>query len=416
MQPTLTISPAAKLARARNMSVVCTLHQPNPETVASIDNLLVLALGQVVYSGPTEGGWAVGGGEETGRAGGGNVADHLLGEASRVTIARRENADACAVTGWDAFIEESRRVEAALKDAAPLSYPTSGGRQFSVLCKRFLQTAVQDPLVYGVRTAMIMFMAFVIGALYFQLDNNYESIGDLVSCYFFCTLVTTFVSLTALPSCIDDRIVLGHEYGNKMYRIGAYVAANLTTRFFVIAIIDLSFILVTFFMIGVGSSAVDQLAVVVAILLLANFLAEVLMVILGSLIPIAVAGIAIGVTVYGFFMLMSGAFIPPARMPVFMRPVTFLSYYKYVIESLMINSMSSMSFRCPDVLKDFLPDFAACRISGSSVLADEYDKGGPFFIPSVGVGIAVLAGFLFLAIVVYLIVLRRSLKRTIFRA
>jgi ABC-type multidrug transport system ATPase subunit len=63
---------------ASGRTVVATIHQPNPETVASLDDLLVLARGEVLFWGPREDGWEVLKIER----GVGNIADHFLTLAS----------------------------------------------------------------------------------------------------------------------------------------------------------------------------------------------------------------------------------------------------------------------------------------------------------------------------------------------
>jgi ABC-type multidrug transport system permease subunit len=433
--------------------------------MASVDDLVILARGSSVFAGPKEDAWAVvdaarrarrRGLTDVYRAGGhgvgeeedeeevvvggkehddeeerhwraGNVADHLLTVASERSDAYVDtdgtvpsDEDPAADPAAQQFIEDSaqlaRKAGTAAAAAAPQSsqsYAADGMTGFTVLFRRFFLVALQDPLVYGLRTAMIMFMSVIIGILYFRIDDSYESISDLISFYFFSTLVTTFVSLTALPACIDDRAVLGHEYGNKYYRLGSYIAANLAVRLVAIVVIDTAFALVTFYLVGVGAGDPGQFAVFLATLILANCFAEVLMLIIGSLIPLAVAGIALGVTIYGFFMLMSGAFVPPARMPTPMSYVTFLSYYKYAIEALMINGMDSRDYACPATIAALTGP--ACSISGSEVLDSVYGRGGSYFMPSSAAGIGALAGFTAVAVLAYTIVLRKTLRRSIFQ-
>ena len=132
----------------------------------------------------------------------------------------------------------------------------------------------------------------------------------------------------------------------------------------------------------------------------------------GAVLRDPIAGIAVSVTIYGFFMLMSGTFITPGRMrAVFMRPVTFLSYYKYVLEGMMHNAFPHLEFRCPDVLRSVVADYDACRISGTQVLEDAYYSKGHFFTPDKWTCLGVIFGLVLLALVVYYRILRALLDK-----
>jgi ABC-type multidrug transport system ATPase subunit len=388
----------ASIARETGVTVVATIHQPNPETVASLDDLLVLARGEVLFWGPREDGWEVLKIER----GVGNIADHFL------TLASSSDDRGPPPRG-----------ERPLQDPQPSpststgsqTFDTTWRRQFRALFGRNLATAIRDPLVFGVRAAMSMFMAVVIGALYFRIDNAYDSISDLISAYFFSILVTTFVSLTALPPAMTDRVILTHEIRSRYYKLSAYVAASLALRFLVVIVVVTCFSTVVFPLIGVGGWA--EFFFFTALLIITNVFAEVLMLILGALVPVAVIGIAVGVSIYGFFMLMSGTFISPHRMRIWMRWLSFLSYYRYTIEGLMLNSFERMSFKCPVMLKPLIGDqaFEGCVFSGQEVLEQRFDSKSAFFTPGRHAAAGIIGGLIVVAVISWYLILKKKLSK-----
>jgi hypothetical protein len=229
-------------------------------------------------------------------------------------------------------------------------------------------------------------------------------------------LVTTFVSLTALPHCLADKLVMRHEVMNDMYSVLPQVAANLLCRFIVITIVNLLFAISATQLMGImHDHKGDQFFTFLLILYLANYFAEVFMLTLGLLAGNALIGIAMGVTLYGVFMLMSGTFIVAARMNPYMRWVSFFSYYKYAIEGMLNNALPTMEFRCPDLLKPYVSpkDWNACVTTGDEVLKTNYDAGGTYFFDNKWKDIGILAFFLMASIAIYGLLLRRSVGQRI---
>lgn len=417
-----------RLARRLDITVMVTLHQPNPHVMESVDRVLLLVHGRLAVLGTQE--ECASRVREAGRdvLEHENIADVLLDFCN-------PDFDSKALGRVDTLRELTRRAEAEqggggaggarrqARTASTAVVPgaeawTSDTHQFRTLMWRFNLMTRRDPLIFWVRFCMIQFMAFVIGSLYFQLDDSYDSAADLVGCYFFATLVTTFVSLTALPHCASEKHILRHEYTGRLYHLRSYVAALVSSRVLVLLAIDCVFVVAVYYLVGVGASSAGQFCFFLTMLLAANLFAELLMLCVGALLRDPIAGIAVSVTVYGFFMCMSGVFITPGRMrAVYMRPVTYLSYYKYVLEGLMHNSFPHLSFRCPDVLRTLVPDFERCRVSGSDVLEDTYHSGGPYFTPDKWTCLGVICGLVLAVLGVYYRILRAMLdRRTVTKA
>lgn len=417
-----------RLARELSITVIATLHSPTPHVMRSVDRILLLVRGErVVLGTPSECARFV---TEAGRKvhEHENVADVLLDFANPdfdadavqrvVTLQRLSTGTIGGDDGEPWPPSDVRFRSSTAAQVVPLGALlglgtawTSAGHQFRTLLWRYGVMTWRNPLIFWVRFAMTMFMALVIGSLYFGLDRSYESLGDLVSSYFFSMLVTTFVSLTALPQCAAERLVMRHEYTSRMYHLRSYVAALLASRVLVVVAIVSMFAPTVFFMIGVGSSSAAQFLFFWLVLVVANVAAELLMLCVGAVLKDAIAGIAVGVTLYGFSMLMSGTFIVPARMPWFMRPATFASYYSYILQGLMRNSFPHLVFGCPATLRRFVPDFSSCHVRGDDALRDVYGSGSAYFVAGKWEAVFILLGICALLTAAYYRLLRRQLDR-----
>jgi ATP-binding cassette, subfamily G (WHITE), member 2 len=444
-----------RLAKRMNTTVICSIHQPNDKILKCFDRLFVLSRGETVFHGALsdcEKLLQTMGYEHPNAAevlleisaasasqtdiepsvfgdfdhDGDDVSEidedtaELLHQAERLKAASRQRTASMAVEdskhGFESH-DTSCLQEHATELNMPLPRPHTGRvaakqtsrlpwkSQYKLLLHRFMLMVKQDPLLFWVRFAMVQFMSLIIGFLYLNMDDSYTAITDTVNVYFFMLLVTTFVSLTALPHSLSDKIVLKHEYSTGMYDLSAYVCANLTSRFIFTTFSVLSFSIVTFFLVGIGRDDGGQFFFFLLALLLANLFAEVFMLVLGAIVRDAIIGIALGVTVYGFFMLMSGSFVSPNRMNPYMRPVSFLSYYKYVIEAMMLNSFPHRTFDCTAIAGK------PCSVTGSQVLKDTFHAGNGYFLEDKWNGIGVLAVFFIVTVVIYMLSLVHMFAR-----
>ena len=66
------------MARMRQKTIICTIHQPSSETIALFDQMILLTRGRLVYSGPTASLPAFFGENGAPVPAGFNIADHAL--------------------------------------------------------------------------------------------------------------------------------------------------------------------------------------------------------------------------------------------------------------------------------------------------------------------------------------------------
>jgi ABC-type multidrug transport system permease subunit len=278
-----------------------------------------------------------------------------------------------------------------------LGYVHSTWTNVWLLLRRFLTLQVQDPFIFWVRALLIITMGFLVGFIFFQVDDSYEAIQDRISAYFFMILVTTFVSLTALPSAIEERVVVMHEFKTGTYRLVEYAIANILSRLPAILLINSVFIILAYWLMGVGNSA-RIFWTFYAIIIITNMVGECFMMAVGAFSPNSIIGVAVGITVYGLWMLTSGGILPSDRMWIALRWMNYFSYYKYAIESMLLSSFPPLTFGCPTIISG-IP--STCEVTGDEVLDVNYDKGGPYFLPNEWVGIGCLVVWFFLFAFLY---------------
>lgn len=189
-----------------------------------------------------------------------------------------------------------------------------------------------------------------------------------------------------------------------MYRASAYCVADLITRIPSIIVIDIIFCAISFWLVGV-SNTFDSFLFFTVVMIQANFCAEAFLLALGAFTGNVIIAIALGVTIYGYFMLMSGAFVLPEDMSQFMAPASFISYYKYTLEAFVWNSFPGLSFKCPPEVP------VACRTSGDDVLKKSFHAGGGYFISNKWEGFEALWVFFLAFSILYYVGLRHAGRR-----
>ncbi|KNC53584.1 ABC transporter [Thecamonas trahens ATCC 50062] len=409
----------AGLAARDGVVVMCSIHQPSRAIVGLLDSLLVLVGGRMAYMGPrsrlqealVSGGLAPAGAnvaEEVLRVvvspGGCDLLDVAVAGSGEEEVGGGSGTRRRAATGRVLVTSSGKR---RLTTSYGDDEPVFGARSLSKMKVLFWRQALvvkRDPHVFSVRAVMIWLMALMIGGLYFEIASDYETVRDLVNVFFFAVLVTTFVSLTTLPHAVHDRLILRHEYRSRLYSVAAHVSTTLIFRSAVILII-----VGVFYAVLVGRFFAG-----LAVLVVANIFAELFMLVMGLVSPDPVIAISVGVTLYGFFMLTSGAIINPSRAPAVLRPMFFSSFYRPAIQALMLITFPDMAFECPTVLAQVIPDYAACRVAGQDVLRTVFRSGDTYFISSVGAGVSLLLGLIAVWIVLYALLLHAVLSGTDF--
>ena len=354
------ISFVKDIAKKHNLIVISSIHQPSTSTFAMFDKLLLLSQGCTAYSGPVSEvqqyfdscGFPIplymNPAEfiidfvNTDFARDRNEIDQQLNmvhsswHKSRladitVTELTDEIARSCLGSDLDADMNESR--------ASALSIT-------SALVHRSLIKSYRDIIAYGIRIAMYMGLAIMMGTIWLRLSPEQSNIQSFINAIFFGGAFMSFMAVAYIPAFLEDRALYMKERANGLYGPTSFMVANFITGIPYLFVISVLFSIVAYWLSNFRPTA-QAFFTWVMWLFLDLLAAESLVVLVSSLVPIFVIALAATAFANGLWMCTGGFLVPPHTLNPFWRYVFhYIDYQSYVFQGMMVNEFGYRNYAC----------------------------------------------------------------------
>ncbi|KAI0048707.1 P-loop containing nucleoside triphosphate hydrolase protein [Auriscalpium vulgare] len=360
------------IARRHGMLVIASIHQPNWETFALFDKLLLLAQGRAVYFGPTThlaSYLADGLGHPVPQHA--NPSDHALDLVNTDFIpdARARTLHVAGLTEkWHSYaaahpVEQpaflpfkmkhrsSAWITAAFRPRRPLwrraaDSMRSDSRRTLILIERNMMNYSRNLLAYGIRLGMYLGMGVLLATIWVNLAQTAAKVNDRLSVHFFSVAFLGFMSVAGIPAFLEERLVFTRERQNGLYGPGPYVLANSLVTLPYLFACSLLFSVLCYWSIGLNPGA-EQFFRFLGILFLAVYVAESQSAVVAAAIPIFVAALAIASFLNGFWMSVGGYFIRAVNLPRFWYYwAHFIDYQTYAFDLLVYNDFHGIILQC----------------------------------------------------------------------
>nr|POE75483.1 abc transporter g family member 11 [Quercus suber] len=417
-EPTSGLDSAASF----ELIVIASIHQPSTSTFAMFDKLLLLSQGGTAYSGPVSEvqpyfdacGFPIplymNPAEfiidfvNTDFARDRSEVDQQLNmvhsswHKSRLATATvTELTDEMARNSMDSDMNAEDRDETAGRFAIPLA-----------LIHRSFIKSYRDIIAYGIRIAMYMGLAIMMGTVWLRLQPHQGNIQSFINAIFFGGAFMSFMAVAYIPAYLEDRALFMKERANGLYGPISFLVANFITGIPYLFLIAVLFSVVAYWLINFRPTA-DAFFTWIMWLFLDLIAAESLVVLISSLIPIFVVALAGTAFANGLWMCTGGFLVPPQTLNPFWRYVFhYIDYQSYVFQGMMVNEFGSRNFTCPPtadggcncMYQTELQD--QCMIAGTGVLRNygyEVGETGKW----VGIMLGIILGYRILGwLVLYL--------------
>jgi ABC-type multidrug transport system ATPase subunit len=350
-----------KVSRAGS-TVLLTIHQPSSEIFSSLDNLIQLEKGEVLYGGEVQ--YVPSFFEQHGYPCPShyNPADWILNVAQTVSMEDLKAKGFFDVPSDDAMNGSLPQTTEGLR-ATPVhqrkSWQTkvklqdlprtiNDEKEMKSLHPGFL---VQTKLLFmrevrnlrrntknlAARTAMTVMGSVLGGVIFFQVGkNSYANFINLQSTFGgLLTSLLANVFSTALPSLVafpEERPVFLREYSTNHYCVGAYFASRLTMEAFVTATQASISTILTYFLIGLSAGYGTFWSVCYVLAMTSTAL--------GVLVSCSVKdpGVAVEFLPMIFMpqILFSGFFVPPDLIPVWLRWLQYVFPLTYAVKLVIV--------------------------------------------------------------------------------
>ncbi|CBY00968.1 similar to ATP-binding cassette transporter [Plenodomus lingam JN3] len=377
------------VAKKHKILVIASIHQPSTTTFELFDKLMLLSRGKVVYNGPVT---AINDyfsqlGYEMPLYT--NPAEHVIQlvntdfshdqgkSADRLTHLHTSWANSSTAASIASRIHETSSASSALpshatattspKTANPLFVPLT-------LIHRSFIKSYRDIVAYGIRIAMYIGLAILMGTVWLRLDPVQANIQSFTNAIFFGGAFMSFMAVAYIPAFLEDLSIYTKERANGLYGPTAFMIANFIIGIPYLFLITILFSVISYWL-GNFRPTADGFWMWVLWLFLDLLAAESLVVLLSSLIPIFVVALAATAFANGLWMCVNGFMVQPETLNVFWRYVFhYIDYQAYVFRGMMVNEFGKRNYSCemlegggcqcmyPSALQD------QCMVEGKAVL------------------------------------------------
>ncbi|KAL8643537.1 MAG: hypothetical protein Q9226_008299 [Calogaya cf. arnoldii] len=379
-----------KVVQSHKLIVVASIPHPSTATFDLFDKLLLLSAGQTCYFGPVS-----------------SIRAHMDARGSPIPLYMNPAEFLLDLTSSD-FADDSSEASTniaklhsdwrnstaaeALASSIPLSpaekpdstqpRETKAHAGFfaivlALLHRSFIKS-YRDVVAYGIRFAMYIGLAIMMGTVWLRLPETQSSIGPFTNAIFFGSAFMSFMAVAYVPAFLEDRATFIKERANGLYGATAFMISNFLIGVPYLFLISLIFSIITYWLNNFRPSASGFFTWVMWLFL--DLLAgESLVILISSLFPNFVIALALTAFANGLWMSVGGFLVSPKVLNVFWRYVFhYIDYQSYVFQGMMVNEFAHRTYSCGEGCHCMYDTALAsqCRIDGKGVLAQYGYKEG----------------------------------------
>ncbi|KAJ4431107.1 hypothetical protein ANN_19702, partial [Periplaneta americana] len=354
----------------KGKTVVVTIHQPSSEVFSMFDKLLLMAEGRVAFLGSTEDACKFF--RDLGAAcpSNYNPADFFI-QMLAIVPTREESCRQTIEMVCDSFqaseagqrIAEEGETQKEMRDAADARsrrlfrgsedqwmvldkgrspYKASWWAQLRAVLWRSWISIIKEPIVIKVRVLQTLIVSAVIGVIYYGQEMDQDGVMNINGALFIFLTNMTFQNVFAVINvfCAEMPVFM-REHFNGMYRVDIYFLCKTLAEVPVFAVLPVIFTCVTYYLVGLNPNILRFIVANIVVMLVANVAVS-----LGYLISCVSTSIsmalAIGPPIIIPFLLFGGFFLNNSSVPPYLKWLSYLSWFKYGNEALLINQWSDV--------------------------------------------------------------------------
>ncbi|KAK3172344.1 hypothetical protein OEA41_005665 [Lepraria neglecta] len=401
------------IGKKNNLIVIASIHQPSTSTFKLFDKLCLLSSGKTCYFGPLPLARDYFGAQNYTMPSEINPAEYLLDLINTDFIRPGDDSKARELaihTAWSTSTE-SHEIKYAIEDT--ISSATSAEKAslahiqpknqspilvpLALLHRSWIKS-YRDVVAYGIRIAMYLGLAILMGTVFLRLGTTQTDIQPFINAIFFGGAFMSFMAVAYVPSFLEDRATFAKERANGLCGPLAFTISNFLIGLPYLFLIALLFSIVEYWLTNFHPTA-HSFWMWVLWLFLDLVAAESLVVLVSSIFPVFVVALALTAFANGLWMCVDGFLVPMTTLNVFWKYVFhYIDYQAYVFQGMMVNEFKDRVYDCAGNAQGgyhcmYESDLASVgKIRGTAVLeAFNYHTGleGTW----VGIMIGIIAGY-----------------------
>ncbi len=330
-----------QLAHDGNRIVVLSVHQPSKKSFLNMDQIILLAKGKVIFSGPTTSAASYFASHSFPCPLDTTIADHILDVASAP-----ENIDGLH-TAWNAALpSRASQSRGHLDSFDLLKDPSMWKRSFvlelQVLFLRTGRNLVRNKSLLVLHVVISMILALISGIIFTGLQLNLAGFQNRMGAMYFILTFFGFGSLSSMELFIAERALFVKESGARYYSALSYFLAKSMLDLATLRLLPAFLFAVIFYYIMGLNAPVDRFLLFTTTLMLYNVAAGSLSIFL-SIVSKNVGIANLLATVVLLVMILFGGFLLNVQtMPAYVAWLQWFSIFKYAFEIMMTNELSGL--------------------------------------------------------------------------
>ncbi|XP_044483658.1 ABC transporter G family member 23 [Mangifera indica] len=400
----------ASMAKAKQRTVVISIHQPGYRILQYISNFLILSHGSVVHNGSLESL------EETIIHLGYQIPVQLnaLEFAMEIMQTLEDNSYS---KNYISANQYSYSISADEEIGLRTQQHKENYRNFNhtlyllnlyeilVLISRFWKIIYRTKQLLLARTMQALVGGFGLGSVYVNVRKDEAGVAERLGLFAFSLSFLLSSTVEALPIYLQERRVLMKETSREAYKISSYMIANTIVFLPFLFAVSLLFSVPVYWIVGLNPS-ISAFAFFTFVVWLIVLMASSLVLFLSAVSPDFISGNSLICTVLGAFFLFSGYFIPKENIPKYWLFMYYVSLYRYPLDSMLTNEYWNEKGEC---FSWGIQDHSECLLTGNDVLKSRgLEEDGRWMNVGIMVGFFVLY-----RILCWLILIRRASRTTI---
>lgn len=363
--------------------VIFSVHQPSDRILGLIDNLLILANGQIIYMGHPRQLTAYFTAFNHGYpipASHGNAAEFAIDliqilssmpDGIRPLVdrylmtTRRSNAHAVepstlqrkrhpatptGVTGAIAASISKGRLMAASgyvehcndSETLVLKFANTRSEEIKFLTWRCITNIRRTPELFYTRLGTVTVSGILLATIFWQLDYTPKGLQERLGFFTFAMTFSYYSCVDTLPIFLQERYIFIRETAHNAYRKSSYVLANAIIYIPFLGLLSFAFAVTTFWAVGLAGGF-GGFCFFFLIIWASFWAGNSFATFLSAIIPNVILGYTIVVAVLAYFLLLSGFFRTRDRIPDYWIWFHYVSLIKYPYEAVVRNELMRSS-------------------------------------------------------------------------
>uniref|UniRef100_A0A8C6KB52 ATP-binding cassette, sub-family G (WHITE), member 2a n=1 Tax=Nothobranchius furzeri TaxID=105023 RepID=A0A8C6KB52_NOTFU len=342
-------------------TIILSIHQPRYTIYRLFDSLTLLVNGKQVYHGPAQS--ALDYFSDIGFIceAHNNPADFFLdvinGDSTAVALSNLDQEGLMKSGPLPSGLSSERlqgKQTAKFSPSRTITYNTGFLTQFKWVLKRTFRNLILNPQTSIAQVAVTLFLALVVGALFFKVQEDQSGIQNRIGSLFFIVVNQCFSSLSAAELFITERKLFTHEYISGYYRVSVYFLCKILSDILTLRTIPaMVFTCVAYFMIGLKATVEAFFTFMFTVALVSYTATSMAMAISADQTVVAIANIFMTIS-FVFMMIFAGLLVNLPSIASWLAWLKYLSIPRYGLSALQANEFPGLNF-CTGLNSSMLP-------------------------------------------------------------